>query len=77
MLSKPDTLLHSFISADVNTLASRYAQLKREYDEADHDDIETCKGLNAAATACNSIGAFRFPNEWEAAKANAETLEIA
>lgn len=75
-MSQVDKMLLGFINAGKEELASNRVQLSRERDGLDPitGNFAHCDRI---IVACDAIGYLRFDDEWEAAKTNAETLEIA
>jgi ParB-like chromosome segregation protein Spo0J len=69
-------LLLKFLNADVLALATMYAQLVKEHEEARAQDISTAAQIQLCV-ASDVIGALRFPDEWEQAKANSELAQVA
>lgn len=71
-----DELLLEFISVDCGALAVMHAQLNKEYTESNAtDEAQEAQGLLVGVA--NNIGALRFPEQWEGAKANSELQAVA
>lgn len=71
-----EILLSTFLNAEPGELATMYAQLCREHEEAAANDASTAT-QEQLCVAADVIGQLRFPDEWENAKANSELQQVA
>jgi ParB/RepB/Spo0J family partition protein len=71
-----EAMLSTFLAADVILLADRYARLVSQLETAKAEDKAT-PTQEQLCVAANVIGALRFPDEWEQAKANTELAAVA
>lgn len=71
-----DAILTTMIHCDVVMLARKYAQLVKER-EASASEGEASPTQEQLCVAADVVGALRFPDEWEQAKANTELAAVA
>lgn len=74
--NKIEALLFGFVQTDMADLAQQYAQLCREYEEANAQGSAT-EEQHKLCIHAEVTGSLRWPEEWESAKATADMKQVA